>query len=175
MVGNPGTTTRESYLSQGTADVLVTFEHHTGYPTYVPDAWTRNHPASAFCHLGYQVTTATDLSRFVALTRERRVGWMYFTDDALPNPWDRLPTYWNEEVAGVRDLNRDVPVRLGFVRQGVESARLWVESAPGRYVVQSSTDLRTWTDWYATAAPTGRVELTLPVRDVPGRFLRVTR
>ncbi|MBL9126769.1 MAG: spherulation-specific family 4 protein [Verrucomicrobiales bacterium] len=174
VVGNPGTTTRESYRTQGAADVLVTFEHHTGYATYVPDAWTRRHPRSGFCHLGYQVPSSDEMTRFAGWARERRAGWIYFTDDALPNPWDRLPAYWDDEVAIVRESNRDVVVRLTFVRQGSDSATLIAESAPGRYVVQTSDDLRLWHDWYATAAATGRVELVLPLREAR-RFVRVSR
>jgi hypothetical protein len=29
----------------------------------------------------------------------------HVTDDGGANPWDRLPTYWQEEVAAVRERN----------------------------------------------------------------------
>ena len=31
----------------------------------------------------------------------RRSGWVYVTDDVLPNPWDTLPPYWNAFVSRV--------------------------------------------------------------------------
>jgi hypothetical protein len=37
---------------------------------------------------------------------ELRLDYFYATDDNGTNPWDRLPTYWDEEVAAVRELNR---------------------------------------------------------------------
>jgi hypothetical protein len=35
-----------------------------------------------------------------------RIGYVYFTDDRDPNPWDRLPSYRDAEVAAVEHLNR---------------------------------------------------------------------
>jgi hypothetical protein len=38
------------------------------------------------------------------LRRAARSGYsfVYFTDAALPNPWDRLPSYWGQLVAATR-------------------------------------------------------------------------
>jgi hypothetical protein len=40
----------------------------------------------------------------IRLSKQRNAGWIYVTDDALPNRWDRLPgestnstTYWSAE------------------------------------------------------------------------------
>ena len=35
----------------------------------------------------------------------KRIGYFYATDGEMPNPWDRLPPYWEEEVEAVKRLN----------------------------------------------------------------------
>ncbi len=36
---------------------------------------------------------------------ERRLGWIYITDDRGNNPWDRLPSYWDAEVKELLEIN----------------------------------------------------------------------
>ena len=175
IFGNPGTGTRESYLTTPTVDGLVTFEHHSGYPTFVPDAWTRRHPAAAFSHLCYGVASPDTLTQYLQLARSRRAGWIYVTDDALPNPWDRLPTYWEQEVAAVRQSNASEPIRIAVVSQTPETLALRVDSIPGRHAVEGSVDLVRWETLYVAGTPTGRLELTLTTAGAPHRFFRATR
>ncbi len=35
-----------------------------------------------------------------------RIGYVFITDDVGPNPYDRLPSYWDGEVEAVRRLNQ---------------------------------------------------------------------
>ena len=35
----------------------------------------------------------------------QRIGYCFITDATQPNPWDRLPGYWGEEVEAVREVN----------------------------------------------------------------------
>jgi hypothetical protein len=37
--------------------------------------------------------------------RERQIGNCFITDAKLPNPWSRLPRYWDEEVEAVQKVN----------------------------------------------------------------------
>ena len=37
---------------------------------------------------------------------QRNVGWIYVTDDDLPNPWDTLPAYWTNLTALVAAYRR---------------------------------------------------------------------
>ncbi|CAH1206986.1 PEP-CTERM sorting domain-containing protein [Candidatus Nitrotoga sp. BS] len=99
IFGNPGTNTLESYLTA--ADVLVTFENQTGYETYPPDTWTNNYTADHFAHLLYNVSDEAAMLANVALAADRNVGYLYITNDTLPNPWDTLTHYWNAEVSAV--------------------------------------------------------------------------
>jgi Spherulation-specific family 4 len=111
VMGNPGTTTQESYLT--TVDALLTFENLTGYSNYVADAWVTNYPARQFCHLIYGVTNATTMTNYINLAARRNVGWIYVTDDAN-NPYGRLPLYWTNEVNYVRSLNQLPPRQQNY-------------------------------------------------------------
>jgi hypothetical protein len=175
VIGNPGAPTRESYLARPAADVLVTFENRTGYDSMSPDLWTRSHPASAFGHLCYEVSSSEDMARYVQLARNRRAGWIYVTDDTAPNPWDRLPSYWKAEVAAVRALNASVPVRVQANVHGPGSIRLQITSAPGRYVVETSADLVRWQTLHTAPAPAGKAEVILTTAGQSWRYLRAWR
>ncbi len=35
-----------------------------------------------------------------------RIGQVFITDDVGPNPYDRLPSYWDAEVEAVRRINQ---------------------------------------------------------------------
>lgn len=175
IVGNPGTRIPEVYLTTGAADVLVTFENGSGYANLTPDPWTRRHPATAFAHLGYALENDTHMGEFADLARTRGAAWIYATDDTLPNPWDRLPTYWEQAVERIRDSNRGEPVRVTATDASPGNLRLVAESAPGLYVVETSTDLQRWTPWTSAGAPDGRLELLIPMTNSANRFLRVRR
>jgi hypothetical protein len=155
--------------------MLVTFENRTGYESYIPDAWTRRHPPAAFAHLCYDVAAATTMTQYLGLARQRGAGWIYVTDDGAFNPWDRLPAFWGDEVAGVRQLNASAPVNLEASLHTADSIRVRIDGIPGRYVLESSPDLLRWLylDW--APAPTGRVELIVTIDGVSGRYLRAWR
>lgn len=38
----------------------------------------------------------------VEKAKEAGIGWIYVTDDVLPNPWDTLPSYWEAEIAAIQ-------------------------------------------------------------------------
>lgn len=104
VIGNPGVNTQESYLSTPTADALLTFEFYDSYRSYVPDGWTRDYPPDCFAHVPYRIASADTMLTFVQLAASRNAGMVFVTDADLPNPYDRLPTYWNAEVACVAAL-----------------------------------------------------------------------
>lgn len=35
----------------------------------------------------------------------QRIGYIFVTDDVIPNPWDRLPIYWDQLVDAVEKVN----------------------------------------------------------------------
>ncbi len=44
-------------------------------------------------------------AEFVPLVAGKRVGWLYATDASGANPWNKLPTYWDELVKAVKAQN----------------------------------------------------------------------
>jgi len=114
VFGNPGSNTREDYITRPTDDGLMIFEDDgANYPGFTPSSWVFQHPAQQFVHLPYDVATATIMSNYVGLAVSRHAGWIYITDDTLPNPYDTLPSYWTNEVNLVKSFNEgSLPVTI---------------------------------------------------------------
>ena len=173
VVGNPGTRTRERYLSQPVTEKLVTFEHNTGYEQYVPDAWNRNYPAEHFVHLAYSVSSAGKMTNYVRLAAERNAGFIYVTDDELPNPWDRLPSYWEAHVNLIQELNRP---RVSIIRD-FGNIQIEVCGAPGlRYVTEISTNLMHWRAINTNRPASGKYAFSeMNAGHLQSRFYRVAQ
>ena len=106
VIGNPGTTTVEAYLTRPAADVLVTFESEGSALAGVSVApWTTRHPADHFAHMLHTVARAETMADDLTRIAKRNVGLVYVTDDVMGNPYDKLPTYWDQEVDAVRASN----------------------------------------------------------------------
>lgn len=174
VIGNPGTNTREVYLTGPSADLLVVFENRVGYSSYQRDLWTSAYEPSRFAHLGYQVPQA-NFRTYLGLARTRRAGWVYFTDDALPNPWDRLPAYWAAMVSDLETRNASEAVHIALRRQAEGGYRLEIQSIPGQHQVQASVDLVTWSDWFSVRLNSDRADVGLPWSPGTLRYVRVVR
>jgi hypothetical protein len=88
-VGNPGADTDESYV--GALDVMLIYESK-GLPTDAAlGGWHAKYDKSSFGIIPYGVSLDT---AFVTKAKSA-VGWVYLTDDDLPNPWDTLPPYFD--------------------------------------------------------------------------------
>jgi hypothetical protein len=89
----------------------------------------------------------------------RNAGHIYVTDDSGSNPWDRLPAYWGAEVAFVEQLNREAasnqPPVLSISMETNGAARVDVTGAPGRYVLQASTQVMGWQPTMTNVSATG--------------------
>jgi hypothetical protein len=148
VMGNPGTTTLEPYLA--TVDALITFEDFAGYSNYVADAWVTRHLARDFGHIIYAVTNAATMTNYIDLAASRNAGWIFVTDNTnVANPYDRLPSYWTNEVDYIRARNasqRAVELQAVPVTNGVPTLQL--SGAAGVYELQISTNLL---DWRTTA------------------------
>jgi hypothetical protein len=95
---NPGVESCEAHLEA--ADLLVVAEDEgADLLGYTAPAWAAAYDPDRFWLLAHSADDAT-MSALLDVAREQGVGNVYVTDDALPNPWDGLPTYWDEEVAG---------------------------------------------------------------------------
>jgi hypothetical protein len=94
-VGNPGTDTSASYI--GAVDVTFVYESK-GLPS---DAlltdWRSRYPLQSIGVIPY--ASALDLA-WVSKARSA-AGYIYVTDDDLPNPWDSLPSFFDDLLAAL--------------------------------------------------------------------------
>jgi spherulation-specific family 4 protein len=180
VMGNPGFNTPEIYLTTPLADALVTFESNVGYPQYVPDAWTQTKPATAFSHLCYAVSAPATMTNYIQLAVGRNVGYIYVTDDVANNPWDTLPTYWSSEVSLVESINRQAasnqPPLLKLSAPTNSAVQLHVTGAPGRYILQISTNLAAWNPLATNMSASGTFSVSDPFSsNRPLRFYRTAQ
>jgi hypothetical protein len=93
-VGNPGSDSAPSYV--GTVDLILVYEN-AGQPSLSSMAgWHASFAPSNFGIIPYGVSTLD--AAFVAKARAT-VGYIYVTNDTLPNPWDTVPPYFSDLVA----------------------------------------------------------------------------
>jgi len=106
IVGNPGTNTQETYLQEPAADVLVVFEDRSrAYTGWAPAPWTQDYPTRHFAHLVHTARNNRSSIQQVSDAANRHAGYVYVTNDGGTNPWDTLPSYWDQEVRCVVAIN----------------------------------------------------------------------
>ena len=104
VVTNPGTICDEKYLTQPVSDVACLYEGHERWDRFTPPAWTKDLKPDRIAALAYQVPAA-DMPKHLRQAQDRRLGWIYITDDRGSNPWDQLPSYWEDELKELRKVN----------------------------------------------------------------------
>lgn len=156
VTGNPGTNTAEDYLTRPAADTLVLFESGSGYPAFAPSGWVPNHLARQFVHLVYDISSATTMTSDIDLAVSRNAGWVYVTNDKGANPWDTLPSYWENEVSYVEALNKAQPatrISVTSFLNGIPS--LQIIGPSGTFEIQATTGLSDWRSLATVSAPGG--------------------
>ncbi len=100
---NAGQSMGESVMAA--ADILVDFEgDHQAHVGWSQPGWTALYAPSRFWHIVHGVAGSDRLDRVLELSRARRAGWMYTTDQAAgvaPGDgylYDRLPRldHWHQ-------------------------------------------------------------------------------
>jgi serine/threonine protein kinase len=105
VVANPGTTCAEEYLRRPGADVVCPVESTRPLRQFRPPAWAAGYQAGRFAALLHRVADPGRMKQDILGMADRRLGYCYITDRSPPNPWDRLPGYWQEELAAVQQVN----------------------------------------------------------------------
>jgi hypothetical protein len=103
VIGNPGKSTSPSYLQWNrlpVASAVCIFEGGSGFATWHADPWVFTRPRQEFYALPYQ-TSSSGWQATVDHAFAEHCGWLYVTDDVLPNPWDTLPAYFEALAAYV--------------------------------------------------------------------------
>ena len=92
-VGNPGTDTGPSYV--GAVDVGLIYESFGLPGTSALTGWHASFPKSNFGIIPYGAA----LDHAYVKAAKALVGYIYITNDDLPNPWDSLPANFSDLLA----------------------------------------------------------------------------
>ncbi len=146
VMGNPGTSTQEAYLTRPTADRLMSYESFgSSYNGHTPSAWNSNYDSSKFVNLLHTLDSndIPTMEQYIDLAVSRNVGSIYFTDDVLGNPWDRLPVFWDEQVAKVAAINNFTPGVQQTLTNLVSNNSIMVDSSRAEWagLTPYSTDV----------------------------------
>ena len=98
VVSNPGINTIENYLiynGQRVSDVICIFENYEGFDTWKPASWCKKYSNDNFYVLPYNSGPSQYINR-VNRAASLNIGWIYCTDDNGANPWDVLPSYFED-------------------------------------------------------------------------------
>jgi hypothetical protein len=106
IASNPGTVCAPEYLAIEGAPIIGMFENKTGIDAYRPPPWRTKFRAGQMAVVLHDVRTAQVMKRSLREAVRKRAGCIYVTDDTGANPWDRLPSYWEEEVSAVAAENQ---------------------------------------------------------------------
>lgn len=111
LILNQGARVDERYVSQPAADVVVLFEGAAAaWERHEVDAYVSRYPDHQFACLVHGVKGVEAMRRQVDKAVRANVHFIYVTDDSPAasdrNPWNSLPSYWDEEVALLEELNR---------------------------------------------------------------------
>jgi hypothetical protein len=105
LVTNPGTRCAPGYASAKDSPVVCLFEHEQGFDKYELPDWADRLSADRFAVLLYRVADAELMRQSLRAAIRKRSGYVYITDAKGPMPWYRLPSYWDDEIAAVRQAN----------------------------------------------------------------------
>jgi hypothetical protein len=120
VVGNTGEPFADAEALIAAADTLVIFEgpnvnsdpngpSFDSYPNKGPytglTSWWLAYDSSRIANLIYDAETAYAMLISTIKSVGFKAGYVYITDDQLPNPWDTLPAYWEDEVTLIEIIN----------------------------------------------------------------------
>ncbi len=111
VIINPGTYTDESYLNRPAADTSVIFEDYSQtWERYEPQSYVKRYQSSHFASLIHSVPDAATMKSHIDRAVAHNIGYIYVTDDSPTSddgdPWNSLPSYWQEEVNYIESLNK---------------------------------------------------------------------
>jgi hypothetical protein len=111
VILNQGTHPDERYLQLPAANTLIIFENSaSAWDGEQPLAYADRYAADRFAALIHSAPTVKDMQASIDLAVERNIRYVYITDDrsddADQNPWNQLPSYWDEEIRYIQTINQ---------------------------------------------------------------------
>jgi hypothetical protein len=85
-------------------DLMVQFARNwTEYHSYQPPSWMPANSPERFCQF-VNAVPPSDAGSALGMVIGNGAGWVYVTDQADPNPWGGLPSYFDQEVQALMNL-----------------------------------------------------------------------
>jgi serine/threonine protein kinase len=106
VVTNPGTACAEEYLKRPAADVVCLAEAPKDFGAYRRPPWTNGYTPDHFAAVLCKIGSPEQMHEALRRMRASGIGYCYVTDADEPNPWGRLPLYWETELQAVQEANR---------------------------------------------------------------------
>ncbi|MBN2041996.1 MAG: spherulation-specific family 4 protein [Spirochaetes bacterium] len=104
VFANPGTVTQENYLynnRERITDVICLFENepeHGEFLKWLPPSWIYNYQRNNFSVLLHSIMQHNpdkmNYKQYVDYAKSKNIGWIYITDQTMPNPWSKLPDFF---------------------------------------------------------------------------------
>ncbi len=107
VVLNPGTDADQVYLKSATC--LLLFENDQAKASLLdwqPPAWVSPVQGPQVAVLAYHLADEAAMAAVLTKALGAGAGWLYLTDDTLPNPWDALPAFWEAQVQALARFNQ---------------------------------------------------------------------
>jgi len=101
IITNPGVPCDEAYLAQAVSNVTCVFVNHQGFEKFELPATLKSYDPSRFAAMPYSVPDVETMRTVVKDAIIKRIGYLYISDGKPPNPWGKLPDYWDAEVDAV--------------------------------------------------------------------------
>lgn len=103
VVLNCGTVPDETYANIGSSIICMYEQAPSAEPleSWKPPSWADHSVRERTLVLAHSTNRRDWETAFKGLG-DQDVGWVYITDGVLPNPWDKLPPYFEELVERVR-------------------------------------------------------------------------
>lgn len=109
VVTNPGTECNENFFKTTTADSCCLYEGFEVTSALKMPEWTKRYKPERMTVLAYRVKSSEQMRAAAKLILQQGSGLFFITDGDLPNPWNRLPDYWEDELKLLDEPARKSP------------------------------------------------------------------
>lgn len=106
FVSNPGVPCAREYLSGHDAPASCMFEHQDAFDKFQPPEWVHDLGRDKLVILLYNLKGADAMRTQLREAIRKRGGLIYITDRVMPNPWDGLASYFDDELAALEEYHR---------------------------------------------------------------------
>jgi len=103
LILNPGTPYDESYMSIENVTYVMFEDDYGHWESFQAPVWINSYSADRYMFIVYDVT-ASELSQTLSSLSSLPSGHIYLSDLTLPNPYLKLPSYWDTLVTDTTKL-----------------------------------------------------------------------